>query len=617
MENFPDLDTLYQYLEEKALDYKYPDQIADLFRKLRDLKHSENEFDEAKKEQCEIDFFNFVLKNNEIKPTFTWTNDKGEVVEYPSLNRFDDSTYEYLLERLNSTGNSLLKARYSHILWLSPKKRVEHAKVAVDSYLDLVKNYEEKDKAAPREHFGLDVLHAIENAYFIAYQINYKIGEINSELRRLVTSFNFQSSSSFVLRARLIQLMLKWKRRFLKGEFDDFENICWQVAETLTKVGNIQSAIEMLEIGEKVDQKLGKKTRDWRRHIAESYEKLMNQAEEDNNLASLTFCQYALENYKKLKDERKTNDLQTKYSELKHSMMLTETRREIDLTEHMKACRKAAEKIIQNSSEEIIKILMRNKNLLPKYKDMERIAEKHSKQFVIQHLFPTEIIDQRGHLAQHFYNEEEKKYFGILQQYYWELKFNKIHLINEIFFAGINENKLSSDILLRFLNKYSWLGKNIARKLPNNKTIEYNWLNLIAPSVNEYFHQMHYYFLNPANYPNLVLSIDSLTLKIEGLLRDIGRFSGVATFYMTKDNKGRNIEREKDIHALLYEEPVKELFDEDDSLFFRFFLVEKAGFNLRHKIAHCFLSFQEYSIDYMHLLILTLLKLGKYDFVKK
>ena len=43
---------------------------------------------------------------------FTGTNDKGEVIEYPTLNRFDDMTYQYLIGRLDSTSNPLLKARY-------------------------------------------------------------------------------------------------------------------------------------------------------------------------------------------------------------------------------------------------------------------------------------------------------------------------------------------------------------------------------------------------------------------------------------------------------------------------------------------------------------------------
>ena len=178
---------------------------------------------------------------------------------------------------------------------------------------------------------------------------------------------------------------------------------------------------------------------------------------------------------------------------------------------------------------------MLDKGLVPKYKDMEKVAEEHAKRYPAQYLFPKEVIDQSGHPAQHFSDGDEKKYFSILQQYTWELQF-KIYLINEIFFAAIREDKLSCDIFLRFLNRHSWFGKNIPKRL-GNKTIKYNWLNLIAPALHEYFLQVHYYFTHPNCSPNLVLSIDSLTLKLEGLIRDICRFSGITTFYMTKNIK--------------------------------------------------------------------------------
>ncbi len=616
MENITDLKSLCNHLEKDATDYKYSHQIGNLFQKLRDLKHKENKSDEAEKAQWEVDFFNSMIEEGKLKPMFTGTNNKGEIIEYPSLDRFDDKAYEYLIGRLDSTTNSLLKARYSNILWCSPKKHAKYAKMAVDSYLKLIKIYEAKDMKEPQEHYGLDVLKVIKNAYSVAHQIKYKVDKIKSELRRLVNTFNFKSSSSFALRANLIELMLKDKRRFFEKDFLGFENICWQISESLTKSGNIHGAIDLLELGEKVEQKLGKKTHDWRKQVAKSYETLMKRTEKDNNLASLTFCQSALENYKKLKDKNKISELEKKYSELKNSMKLTEFKTEVDLTEHIKICREVAQKVVQNDPDEIIKVLTLDKNLFPRYKDMEKIAKEHSKKFIVQHLFPTEILDQSGHTAQHFSDEDEKKYYGILKQYDWELNLNKIYLINEIFFAAIQENKLSADILLKFLNRHSWLGKNISKKWAN-QTIKYNWLNLIAPSLHEYFLQMQYCFTNPKYSPNLVLSIDSLTLKIEGLIREICRFSGVTTSYMPKDSKSRNIAREKDIHALLYEEPIKELFDEDDILFFKFLLVEKTGYNLRHKVAHSLMLFQEYNINYMHLLILALLRLAKYDFIKK
>jgi hypothetical protein len=614
MTSFSDLKSLYEYLENSALDHKYPHQIGELFREVRDLLLKEKKPDEAKEAQWEIDFFSFRIERGKLNPMVSGTGEKGDVVEYPNLNRFDNATYDYLIERLNSTRNALLTARYSHLLWFSPMKHAKFAKTAVESYLRLVEAYEAKDESQPNEHWGLSVLHAIENAYFVSLQADLEIDEVKSDMQRLVHSFNPKSSSSFALRARLIGLMLDERKRFSRKDFVGFEDICWQLSESLAQ-SNIHGSIDMLELGEKVDQLLEKKTHDWRRRVGESYELLMKQRK-PGDLASIYFCQQALETYKKIGDIKKTNELEHEYEKLKSSIKLKELKTEVDLTEHIKRCRQVAEKITEKNPEEIVKILMLERNLLPKYEEMKKLAEEQAKQFPLQGLFPTGIIDQSGHSAQHFSDEEAKKYLGILNQYQLTLELNKMPLVNEILFMAIRKGKLSAEILIKFLNKNSWFGKNLSKKLSTDETIKYNWLNLIAPALHQYFEQI-WYSLNSQSPPNLVLCIDSITLKIEGLFRDMCNFSGVTTFYMTQDNKGRNITREKDIHALLYEDQIEKLFDADDLLFFRFLLVEQAGYNLRHRIAHSLMLFQDYSINYMHLLILALLKLGKYDFTTK
>ncbi|SHH27568.1 DUF4209 domain-containing protein [Thermosipho atlanticus] len=614
MNNFSNLESLYKYLEENAMNYENPQQIGNLFLKLRDLKLKENKTKEAKKVQWEVDFFSFILEEGKAEPMFIGTNKRGEIIEYPTFNRFIEETYEYLINRLSSTSNPMLKARYSHILWCSPKKHTKYAKIAVDSYLELVKIYEEKDIKEPQKHYGLYVLNAIKNAYFIGAQVNYKIEELKEETKRLISTFNFESSSSFVLRFNLIKLMLDDKKRFKQYDFVGLEKICCKITESLKKSGNMYGAIRMLELGKRVSQKLGKKTNSWEKKIAESYEILMNKAElVENKIAALTFCLEALEYYKQLKDESKINQLEKKYLELKNTIKFAELATTINLTEHIKSCKQIAEKVTQKEPEEIIKFLMCNKEILPKYEDIAKVVKNYSEEFVLQNLISKEIIDQNGHPAQLFSNDEEREYFYILQLYDLQLKIEKIYLINEILFSAIKKSKLSTKILLEFFSKYSWFGKTITNKVAN-QTIEYNWLSLIAPALNEYFLQMQYFFVNPDCLPNLVLSIDSLTLKFEGLIRDICQFFGEPTYYKVK---GKNIVREKDIHALLHEDVIKELFDKDDLLFFKFLLVEKAGYNLRHKVAHSLMLFPEYSIFYMHLLIIALLRIGKYDFVKK
>jgi len=165
MENFTEFKPIYEYLEKNATDYRYSHQIGNLFQRLRDLKYKENKPDEAEKAQWEIDFFNFTIKEGNLNPKFTGTNEKGEVVKYPTLDRFDNRAYDYLIERLNSTSNPLLKARYSHILWYSPKKHTKYAKIVIDSHLKLIKIYEIKDVKDVEKHYGLDVMNMIKNAY--------------------------------------------------------------------------------------------------------------------------------------------------------------------------------------------------------------------------------------------------------------------------------------------------------------------------------------------------------------------------------------------------------------------------------------------------------------------
>jgi len=411
--------------------------------------------------------------------------------------------------------------------------------------------------------------------------------------------------------------MLSEKRIFPNDELAGIEGICWDLSKLDVERGNIHGAIRLLELGEKIDTRLNKKSKNWRQRLAELYETLTNQAGKSNNLAALSFCQQALENYKIIKDESKISEIEKKYTELRESMKLAKFEQEIDLTEHIKKCREIASDLIKENPEEIIKKLMVSKQLLPRYKDIEHIADDIGKEHVIQKLISKVVMDQRGHPAQYFTEESEEKYYGILEQYQMDLRINKFPLIREILFSAIKNNKLNTEAILEFLIKHSWYGKNISNKLGEGREITYNWMNLLAPSIHEYFLEMERFFLESGNRPNLVLPIDSLTLKIEGLLRDMCEFSGVATFYQTKDNKGRNIVREKDLHALLYEDKIKELFDEDDLLFFRFLLVEQAGLNLRHRVAHSLLYFQEYGVDLMHLLILALLRMGKYDFVKE
>lgn len=611
MTDFNDLKYLYQHVEDQALTDEEFHQIKRLFVKFRDKQRQESNLGEAEKAQWEIHFLSFALKEGEIGPEWERTNENGQVFVYPYLDLFDETIYEYLITRLDTTNQPKLKARYAHILWCSPKKHKKFAKIAIDSYFKLISTYEQGyDKDG---HFlDHEISEAVINAYSIARQINDGVEEVKSELRRLVQKFS--SSAAFSAR-NLIQFMLESKKGFVKADFDGLENVCWQIAECFTN--DKQTAIEFLTLGETVARKLNKQSHPWHQRIAQHYEALMKVFENDPNVP-LVYCMNAIENYKKIHDEEKVKELEQRYSELRGSMVFGEFREQIDLTETVKEFSEFAKELVKNeTSEEIIQYLIWDKGLLPTYNEVEKSTQEQVKESPLLHMLSKVVLDQSVNTAQHFDSEEEKKYFGILSNYKLHLELANIYLIQAVFCEAILENKLTFDVIIDFIKKYCWYGKDLSKQLPNDQTVTYNWLNLIAPALYEYFRQMDCFFADPTiNFPNFVLGLDSLILKIEGLFRELCQLSGIATFHQKKDNSGRNIAQEKDINTLLREDAIKNLFDENDLLFFRFLLIEKLGYNLRHRIAHSLMSFQEYGGDYMHLVILALLRLGKYDFTR-
>ena len=226
MENFKDLESVYNHLEEHAADYKYIFLLGNLFQRVRDLKHKEGKKDEVERAQWELEFFNFVINKNILNPRFIGTNGKGEEAKIPNIDNINENTYKYLIERLNFTSNPILKARYAHVLWLSPKKHSKYAKIAVDSYLELIKICEKKDKEKPEEPYGLRIGNIINNALCIGYQINYRLNEIKAEIVRLIKNFSLNSSSAFALRFTLIDLVLNEKRIFQKKDIGWLEREC-------------------------------------------------------------------------------------------------------------------------------------------------------------------------------------------------------------------------------------------------------------------------------------------------------------------------------------------------------------------------------------------------------
>ena len=117
--------------------------------------------------------------------------------------------------------------------------------------------------------------------------------------------------------------------------------------------------------------------------------------------------------------------------------------------------------------------------------------------------------------------------------------------------------------------------------------------------------------------------IDSLTLKVEGLLRYFCEKIGIATF-KTRQKGSQKLVMEKlldDLLADIAHQPSlrpeqKTYFDEEDRILIKYVLAEKVGLNLRNEVAHGLMDIFEYTFERVVILFCIIIKLSKYKFIE-
>lgn len=606
---------VYDNLENLILEGKTTSEIKNYLIDIRYMMFEKQELQDIPIIQWEIDVLSFNISNNKLSGSFFGTDENGLYTEYPRIANFTSEFFDYIKKRLEASKSPFLRAIYSHLLWLSPAKNIMFAKNAIDSYLELVPIVENYDELYPEKYFGLQISHIFSNLFPLSSSVDYKIDEVKSEIKRVVKTFSTTSTAQFAISLDLSEIMLQNKKIFHNKDFVGIARALEKIARQKLP-DNKDQAITLFEKIIRIKKRQKVQYLTYQKQIANLWY-LKAKEEGLENVVRCKFLEISILLYKELKDHKKVHLLEKEFNKLKKEIRLFTFSEEIDFSEHSKALQKLAVEIVSGSTEDIINTLMYSDLLYPKYSHLELQYEKDKGKYFYKELFSNSVLDSNGNTVQHFEDEKEKKKFEILQFFGKLLQFQTIPLLHFIFLESIQKRKLTAKSILEYLYKNSWFGTELKISTNGQRERPYNWLSLIAPALNEFFINLRYYLTSPEVIPNYILCIDSLSTKIEGIVRDICEFQGITTFEFKVDGKGRSISMQKDIHKLLNEEGIVNLISEDDLLFLKYVLVEKIGLNLRHQVAHSLMTFDEYHIKQMYLLIVCVLKFGKYDFVGK
>lgn len=549
--------------------------------------------------RCEHTCLEFRIIDAKIDGIFGIETDDGKIIYFPNLDNLSEEDFKYIENRMNSVNNQFLKFRYSAIL-CNKYPHLEKAKICSDSSYEFINNIEKEII----ENQSNDILYVttIINSYRFSFKFGYNKTRIKNKIIEIIHNEKYWNNGIYLITYKLIQHVLDEKKNF--KDVTDLNRVCWNIYKNISLL-NPHGAINVLELGEKTDTKSQKYN--WRLELGKMYEVLMNQ--NDNVNIKAQFCILASENYKKAGKNSKAENLLKEYKKFTKDFEYFKYSEKIEnYSEMIEKVYDYADRIVENSSSyEILEYLMKNPELTRHYEYTLDFVEKSKRDSPLLHACSKSLYDEKGFIIKKIVSDDEKNNHSVMEYYSMCITIMYLPFITRIINTAYLKGKISPKIVLQFLKEETWFGWDEIPKVGENP-----YFKMIVPIINNYFYEWELIYLYNLPQPNFILTIDSLILKIEGILKLVYSIDNII-----KEPTGDGATQDKSLNKLLENENC-DLISEDDLFFLKYLLIDKSGLNLRNKVAHSLMKKEDYCLGNANLLILALFKICafKLKFIK-
>ncbi|MGN6637414.1 MAG: DUF4209 domain-containing protein [Mucilaginibacter sp.] len=601
---------LYELLEKDALLLTRDHKMLDV---LVDFRNQNEDAEEKQLAQWELEAFLFGFHG--IEPFAYSISTRAEpdnYNEFPDLASFQSKAFDYLKQRCEQVINPVLVARYHHLVWRGPKgiKNKAFAIRAIEGYMAQIPLYIQQFEIDADDHNLSEINRLLKKLIILCVETKAKV----EELKALILDVLYNNAAiPFFIKESLLEAMLETKALFKPADFNGalelFESEIIKGAHIKDKFlwthGYFDNAI-------KLAIRLGSDVKIWHQRLGDMHMQIAEgETRPERYWLKAKAISSAIEAYKNAGHTHKKKQAEQLLFELKPHIKLSHVRipASEDETKQYELLRKYIEneckELLKQSPEQIYASLIEGW-FFPNASSISQRVKNLKSSFdmftVIQFDANKNIRTNQDGLG------ENKRFHEAYSRY---LQFYTLQYLHYVFVPGIKSGHLTYRNFLKFLKEHTWLGEPYLETDLAGNTLSFNWISMLSPAIVEYFVQVQSWVWGEGYTPSFMLPIDSLTLKVEGLLRNFAERLNISTTVAGK--KGT---QEAYIHNVLADEKMQVYFDKEDVQFFKFLFANEGGINLRNNVAHCFYNVTDYSLDKMHLLLAALIRIAKYQVLK-
>ena len=598
MKDLTSIQDFYKHVEQHDRSWLFDSNSCSALSKLIELKL---DLENSKKLVWEKAVFNYSIKKGVLVPKYGATGPNGEVMSYPNMELFEHSGFEYLEERSEEVKNQWLIAKYNHLLWLSPKKNLNFATKAINSYFEIFTLIKDDKKVQP-----FDKVEIVKNLIVLCFQSNQKVSESKALLKSILFENGYWIHD---WKVTLLRFMLE-QSKFKKSDFEGSIELISSINEFFGQNEDFHTIHDNLEVAIRIAEKHQWPTRNLFEEMGMVCEKISeNRSDDTSKMVALMYLSEALHYYEKANLKDSTERVSVQLTELKkdHDLGKVSIPFEGDEMNFLVGFYKeTAYSWLDHNPNDIYSVLTQHNTIV--FPDIDKMYESEKNQEIrLYNLFKTLKFDINSNITKKTKDSEENKRNSLINSYDLKLKFSVNLFLLPLFEEGIRRGKLNYENLRQYLLNHSWFGQHQMNNRSGDR-IAFSCLEVIAPALLEFFIQFE--LMQTIGKSNFTLVVDSLTLKFEGIFRSFAQILGVQTLTTYKKSEPGGV-REMYIEDLLKNEKIQEYFNENDRTFFNYLFL-KGGFDLRNNVAHCFLRPSDYNLTTVLMLLLAILRLSKY-----
>lgn len=538
----------------------------------------------------------------------------------PDVLALTQQDYEYFEQRFLTCSGLFPKTEYGLLVYFGQKtpysKRNEFKKELADKLMALARIYWGKALQGGERNYNFQTYFPILQTAFAIYQGAKLTADRDAVYQEVIQHHtNWDITRKDTLRGILdfTSLMAEYFPVFKTKT--NFENI---ITKNLTAAREIEKtytwgAIYIVDSCIGIRQKLNVDFKDLLRYKAELFEKMVSERSE--SFVRLQFIETALRIYQSLNDTAKIEELGAAYTATRATIEMNHEKLIEYPDEYVQQRTRIIQELVRDADDVTITTNIATNVWFSSIEDIRQMANNIEQQSLLATIASTKVLDKFGNTIDNYATKEE-----IQEMHFWEsfgFSFQAgVASLHEYIIEAYKAGKFTYAKVLSYLES-TWYNEPIIHTY-HGKDIELRILDVLKPGLKKCFEELDYAFQDlENNYYDYVIVVDTLTLKMETILRFMCERLGIATF-KTRDKGGEKLVMEKlldDMLNDLQDTPQKPTgFNEADRLMLKYALTPK-GHNLRNRVAHGLMDLWEYSFTDVVVLLYLIIKLSTYKFI--